>query len=365
MRPATKLLITFHASGLKRLRVPSARVFVLGTCLALSGCYQVPSGLDPANWAKKAQGGISAIGGPESKADTTAGKPATPTAPGTPVRQMAMAEAKTPTAIKAVPDPPSAITPAATTPIHTKPALKKTAQTNHAPATPDMAPPPANADSRFVTREALPATPQAAPKHMDRLARTEMTMETPRTIPIVAAKAIGDGAEAVGGGSAAGAIGGGSAAEAKTARSPRVPHAPRAPQAPRANGMRTGPALDTLSEPPLPSLQPPPAIRTQPIRPQLARQQSAEPPFAVHITSYKNRANVGKDWKRLVGEHPEQLLGLRVRISTIDLGPPRGRFYRLKAGPLPTRQFANALCRSLRQKGLYCAVMRFTGQPPN
>lgn len=91
--------------------------------------------------------------------------------------------------------------------------------------------------------------------------------------------------------------------------------------------------------------------------------RAAAPAFAVHITSYRTLAGARKDWKRLVDRHPEQLFGLRARVSTIDLGPPRGRFYRLKAGPLPSRRFAKKLCGSLRRRGLYCAVMRFTGQP--
>lgn len=88
----------------------------------------------------------------------------------------------------------------------------------------------------------------------------------------------------------------------------------------------------------------------------------AERTFAVHIASYRTMKGLQKDWPRLVRAHPEFLFGLRVRVTSVDLGPQKGEFYRLKVGPLPSRKFAKELCRSLRQRGLYCAVMRFTGR---
>lgn len=88
----------------------------------------------------------------------------------------------------------------------------------------------------------------------------------------------------------------------------------------------------------------------------------AEIEYAVHLASYRKIKTVQKEWTRLVNAHPEHLMGLRLRVSPVDLGSNRGTFLRLKAGPLPSRDFANKLCRSLKKKGLYCAVMRFTGQ---
>ena len=84
--------------------------------------------------------------------------------------------------------------------------------------------------------------------------------------------------------------------------------------------------------------------------------------FAVHLASYREMRNLRNDWKRMVKRHPEFLLGLEARVATVDLGPAKGTFHRLKAGPLPSRAFARRLCRSLRDRGLYCAVMRFTGR---
>lgn len=90
---------------------------------------------------------------------------------------------------------------------------------------------------------------------------------------------------------------------------------------------------------------------------------AGDPAYAVHITSYRSFNGARRDWKRLVRRLPEQLFGLRARVAQVNLGPPKGVYYRLKAGPLPTRQFARKLCGSLRRKGMYCAVMKFTGQP--
>lgn len=101
-----------------------------------------------------------------------------------------------------------------------------------------------------------------------------------------------------------------------------------------------------------------PAPKTAADKPSSAE---AERSFAVHLTSYRTMKGLRNDWPRLVRAHPEFLFGLRVRVTSVDLGPQKGEFYRLKAGPLPSRKFAQELCRSLRRRGLYCAVMRFTG----
>lgn len=84
--------------------------------------------------------------------------------------------------------------------------------------------------------------------------------------------------------------------------------------------------------------------------------------FAVHIASFRTMRGVRKAWPRLVRAHPEFLYGLRARVTHVDLGPKKGRFYRLKAGPLPSRAFAKELCKSRRKRHLYCAVMHFTGR---
>lgn len=84
--------------------------------------------------------------------------------------------------------------------------------------------------------------------------------------------------------------------------------------------------------------------------------------FAVHLASYREMKNLRNDWKRMVKRHPEFLMGLKPRVATVDLGPTKGTFHRLKAGPLPSRKFATRLCKSLRDRGMYCVVMRYSGR---
>lgn len=289
MRPIFGLSKTTGRYGPKR-----ASALALGACLALSGCYQAPSALDPANWAKKAREGISAMSDLEGKTGSPAAS--APTARPEPQTAMAEPEAQKHDA-RAGPTPDAVASEIPPLPADAEYDIVTREKLAAVPAPADPAPPPRIA--AMEPPKTQPAAPQMAPKSVNGLDRTEMKRETPRP-----------------------------------------------------------------SEPPIPAptLDPPLAQLTAPSK--RIRRQSADPPYAVHITSYKKRSNVGKDWKRLVGAHPEQLMGLRVRVTPIDLGPPRGRFYRLKAGPLPSRQFANDLCRSLRRRGLYCAVRRFTGQPP-
>lgn len=126
-------------------------------------------------------------------------------------------------------------------------------------------------------------------------------------------------------------------------------------------------ALESAPEPPQAEMPAPAAeaAEKQPSKSKAtkpARTSMAETEYAVHLASYRKVKTVQKEWARLVNAHPEHLMGLRLRVAPVDLGPDRGKFLRLKAGPLPGRDFAKKLCRALKKKGLYCAVMRFTGR---
>jgi len=82
----------------------------------------------------------------------------------------------------------------------------------------------------------------------------------------------------------------------------------------------------------------------------------------VHLASYQHLASLRNEWSKMVRSHPEFLMGLKARVATVHLGPKRDKYHRLKVGPLPTQKLAERLCRSLKSRGLYCAVAKFTGR---
>ena len=83
--------------------------------------------------------------------------------------------------------------------------------------------------------------------------------------------------------------------------------------------------------------------------------------FALHLGSYRKMSSLKAHWRQLVTQYPEFLTGLRVRISKFEKGRDTGTLLRLKAGPLPDRNLAARLCRSLKSRGAYCGILKFTG----
>jgi outer membrane murein-binding lipoprotein Lpp len=82
----------------------------------------------------------------------------------------------------------------------------------------------------------------------------------------------------------------------------------------------------------------------------------------VHLVSLRKEADTARAWQELQSQYPDLFSGLGARVSAIDFGDGRGTFYRIKAGPLPSKDSATELCRKVRQRGLYCAPSDFVGE---
>ena len=102
-----------------------------------------------------------------------------------------------------------------------------------------------------------------------------------------------------------------------------------------------------------------PARSSPPPAPDLSRARSVM--SAVHLASYRERRHAGPGWRALQGQAADLLAGLEPRLVEVDLGE-RGRFLRLKAGPLDSFEAARALCARLEAAGLWCAPSDFTGE---
>ncbi len=85
--------------------------------------------------------------------------------------------------------------------------------------------------------------------------------------------------------------------------------------------------------------------------------------YAVHLASYRSEDTARRGWDAL--SFQPALAGLEPRVERVDLGPEKGAFLRLKAGPLADREAAERRCAALVAEGLYCAVETHAGKALN
>ncbi|WP_135078612.1 SHOCT domain-containing protein [Terasakiella sp. SH-1] len=78
------------------------------------------------------------------------------------------------------------------------------------------------------------------------------------------------------------------------------------------------------------------------------------PQPAVHLASYKSKRDASRGWTQLKRTHRSLLGGLSSEVSQVNLGPGKGVFYRLLAGPLDSKSEASNLCRKLKSKRQFC-----------
>jgi len=78
------------------------------------------------------------------------------------------------------------------------------------------------------------------------------------------------------------------------------------------------------------------------------------PQPAVHLASYRSRKAAQSGWAKLKKAHRALLGKLEPEISKVNLGPGKGVFYRLKAGPVSTKASATSLCRKLKRRRQFC-----------
>ncbi len=76
----------------------------------------------------------------------------------------------------------------------------------------------------------------------------------------------------------------------------------------------------------------------------------------VQLGAYRAEGDAADGWNHLTGKAGGLLDGLTPQIVSVDL-PGRGRFWRLRAGPMG-RHDAHALCAQLKARGLACMPVR-------
>jgi len=85
-----------------------------------------------------------------------------------------------------------------------------------------------------------------------------------------------------------------------------------------------------------------------------AMQRSSGPQPAVHLASYKSQRDAVRGWAQLRRAHRGLLGNLEAEVTEVNLGPGKGVFYRLLAGPLDSRSAQQQLCQQLKSKKQFC-----------
>jgi hypothetical protein len=150
---------------------------------------------------------------------------------------------------------------------------------------------------------------------------------------------------------------------------------PTAPAAASPDSLAEAPEPDPSVAPPGPGqIEPPaapapvqvaaaaPTLAPEPPRPAAAPKREAGTPraasgaFSVQLLAARSESDVGASWSRLRGAHPDLLASLSPTVARMDRAPG-DTFYRLRAGPLPDRPAADALCRALSARQQACFVV--------
>jgi cell division septation protein DedD len=112
---------------------------------------------------------------------------------------------------------------------------------------------------------------------------------------------------------------------------------------------------------------PPPLAKAEPeaaAPPDTLADPPPDPPVAaaggayrIQLASFRDRDAVDRGWKAFLAKAPVLLVDLIPDVQEVDLGPERGTFYRLRAGPLRSREAADKLCELLGEVDLECLVV--------
>lgn len=73
----------------------------------------------------------------------------------------------------------------------------------------------------------------------------------------------------------------------------------------------------------------------------------------VHLSSFKERKNADRSWRKLSRAHGDLLKNYSMSIETVDV-KNKGTFHRVYAGPLSSSKAARDLCNTLKRKKVYC-----------
>ncbi len=80
--------------------------------------------------------------------------------------------------------------------------------------------------------------------------------------------------------------------------------------------------------------------------------------YRVQVAAVRSSEAAYGGWQRLQAQHEDLLGKLKLTVQRVDLGPEKGVFYRVQAGPLADRAAARDLCTKLSLRRVGCLIVR-------
>jgi cell division septation protein DedD len=99
-----------------------------------------------------------------------------------------------------------------------------------------------------------------------------------------------------------------------------------------------------------PKEQPKAQLKAQPIPKDKA--------YLVQLAAARSPQGARGEWSRLRSKHVDLLGDLGLSVTKADLGPARGIYYRLRAGPLADENQARQLCKKLAERQIGCLIIK-------
>lgn len=112
------------------------------------------------------------------------------------------------------------------------------------------------------------------------------------------------------------------------------------------DGSGNGPRVPAI---PVAPVETTPSATTEP-----AQQRTDATVHLIQLASLQTASAAQAEWQRLKAQYPTLLGALDLVVVPIDLGPTRGVFHRVQAGPLTDANAARSVCTALRQEGQAC-----------
>lgn len=138
------------------------------------------------------------------------------------------------------------------------------------------------------------------------------------------------------------------------------------PVAPTPAPQKVVPSVEDV----LAAMKPPPVETKKQPAPAETTAKAAQPtapavvkggPYQVQLSALRSREQVDAEWERLRRKNSDLLGSLELSVVRADLGPGKGVFFRLRAGPVADEQAAQALCQKLSERKIGCLVVRPEG----
>lgn len=92
-----------------------------------------------------------------------------------------------------------------------------------------------------------------------------------------------------------------------------------------------------------------------PVAPSISKAGSK---IKIQLAAVRSVERATTEWSRLRRKHADLLKGLSLTVTKADLGPGKGIFYRLRAGPVATESTAKSICAQLTKRKIGCLVVR-------